>query len=102
MLIALFFISVLSFTYYHDKKYFPIFPDQTHSIPIITSNTSAITCKDEFYELNDTCLPRCDKFKQQSNNISLWMEIVTAWTGFFGFIMSVVVLILSIIRYKSM
>ena len=63
------------------------------------TTTAYITCRDGFFKANNTCLPQCDKFKDNSNDALQISEEVLAGIG-----ISIcwIILILSIKNHKRM
>ena len=66
------------------------------------SNTQTINCSYAFYKHNNSCLPRCDRFNQDSRSNSLMLDVISIWTGWFGLIVGISVLALSAFKYKTM
>ena len=79
--------------------------------PLITPNTSMtnltsasvlVNCSDGFILINGTCRPLCDKLKLYSNDLSaaqFWIQVVASIAGI---VFSVVLVISSYVRRKTM
>lgn len=63
------------------------------------TTTACITCRDGFFKANNTCLPQCDKFKDNSNDALQVSEEVLAGIGI---CICWIILILSIKNHKRM
>ena len=63
------------------------------------TTTADITCRDGFLKTNKTCLPQCDKFKDNSNDALQVSEEVLAGIGI---CICWIILILSIKNHKRM
>ena len=61
-----------------------------------------ITCREDFYELNNTCLPRCDKFEGNPHTASLTMVVSEEVAVSIGVLACLIIIILSIKDYKTM
>ena len=61
-----------------------------------------ITCREDFYELNKTCLPRCDKFRENDYTASMTMVISEVVSVSIGVLVCLIILVLSIINHKTM
>ena len=48
------------------------------------------------------CVPICPSWRQDSKGVSLLLDVVVVMTHSIGFITSVVILVISAFRYKSM
>ena len=67
------------------------------------STTSNITCRDDFYLLNNnTCIPRCDRFEEHPHIAIQTMLITETTAGLIALATSVLVLALSIYNRKNM
>ena len=70
---------------------------ENSSIPAID-----VTCRDDFYEINNTCAPRCDKWEQNPHNITIAVLVVQNFAAWLGLLVGIIVIISSCIRYKNM
>ena len=61
-----------------------------------------ITCREDFYELNNTCFPRCDKFRENEYTASMTMVVSEEVAVSIGIFLSLFILLLSIIYHKTM
>ena len=60
------------------------------------------TCREDFIEINMTCQPRCDKFEQSSHVGTQLLIISEIFACFFGLLVCVLIIGLSIKDYKTM
>ena len=61
-----------------------------------------ITCREDFYELNNTCFPRCDNFRENDYTASMTMVISEVVAVSIGLFVCLIILVLSIINHKTM
>ena len=61
-----------------------------------------ITCREDFYEVNNTCFPRCDKFRENDYTASMTMVISEVVSVSIGVFVCLIILVLSIINHKTM
>ena len=61
-----------------------------------------ITCKEDFYRLNNTCLPRCDKFETYTHAGSAIIMVSQVVASSIGVFTCLLIVILSIKDYKIM
>ena len=61
-----------------------------------------ITCSEQFYLKNSTCIPICQEWNQHSEAESAMMSSFIAISGVFSILGCIAVIIGSIIRYKNM
>ncbi len=69
---------------------------------VIIDDDFQFSCGKGFYELNDSCRPECNKFNQDQPALAIMMDVIIQWLGWFGIITIVLVLLVSVIKYKSM
>ena len=65
---------------------------------------SVLECREDFYreEMFNTCVPICPSWKQDSKEISAFIDAVVIITFSIGFVISVVILVIAAIRHKTM
>ena len=61
-----------------------------------------ITCRDDFYQLNDTCLPRCDTFEIYTHAGFVAVMVSQVVASSIGVCTCLLIVILSIKDYKIM
>ena len=61
-----------------------------------------ITCKEDFIEINNTCLPRCDKFELTTHSGALLLIYSELIASCLGVLICILIVILSIKNYKTM
>ena len=61
-----------------------------------------ITCRDDFYQLNNTCLPCCDKFEVFTHAASVASMVSQVAGSSIGVCTCLLIVILSIKDYKIM
>ena len=71
-----------------------------------TTGTSSLpqdtVCDDQFVKINGTCYARCDSFEQSPHDVTVTLKSVRLFAACYGFIVGIVVLILSFVRWKTM
>ena len=63
---------------------------------------SNITCKEDFIEINDTCLPRCDRFELISHSGAQLRIYTVLIVSCLALLICILIVILSIKYYKTM
>ena len=107
IVLNLFYLFVISYEILSNNNYFPMladtdfFNDTTINITDTWEDFN-ITCKEDFYELNNTCLPRCDKFEGNPHTASLTMVISEEVAVSIGVLACLIIIILSMKDYKTM
>ena len=107
IVLNLFYLFVISYEILSNNYYFPMladtdfFNDTTINITDTWEDFN-ITCKEDFYELNNTCLPRCDKFEGNPHTASLTMVISEEVAVSIGVLACLIIIILSMKDYKTM
>ena len=61
-----------------------------------------ITCREDFYELNNTCLPRCDTFEIYTHAEYMVVMVCQVVASSFVVFICLLIVILSINDYKIM
>ena len=61
-----------------------------------------ITCREDFYELNNTCRPRCDKFEIYIHPGYMVYAVCQVVASSIGVFICLLIIILSIKDYKIM
>ena len=61
-----------------------------------------ITCREDFYELNNTCRPRCDKFEIHTYAGSVVLKVSQVVASSISVFTCLLIIILSIKEYKIM
>ena len=61
-----------------------------------------ITCKEDFIEINNTCLPRCDKFELTTHSGALLLIYSELIASCLALLICILIVILSIKNYKTM
>ena len=61
-----------------------------------------ITCREDLYELNNTCLPHCDKLEGNPHTASLTMVVSEEVAVTIGVLACLIIIIPSIKDYKTM
>ena len=61
-----------------------------------------ITCREDFYQLNNTCHPRCDKFEVFTHAGSVAIIVSQVVASSIGVCICLLIVILSIKDYKIM
>lgn len=84
----------------HESYDIDLFLDTSRILPDNASNL--LSCNEQFYENNGTCIPNCYEFKQASKQTSSVVKGFEIATGWFALIMCVIVFIISGKRYKVM
>ena len=63
---------------------------------------SNITCKEDFIEINNTCLPRCDRFELTTHSGALLLIYSELIASCLAVLICILIVILSIKNYKTM
>ena len=61
-----------------------------------------ITCRDDFHNYYNACLPRCDRWTQYSKDITQILTIIKGFSAAMGLCFSIATFIIAGIRYKIM
>ena len=61
-----------------------------------------ITCRDDFHNYYNACLPRCDRWTQYSKDITQILTIIKGFSAAMGLCFSMATFIIAGIRYKLM
>ena len=61
-----------------------------------------VSCREDFYELNNTCLPRCDKFEVYTHAEYMVVIVCQVFASSIGVFICLLIIILSIKDYKIM
>ena len=61
-----------------------------------------ITCREDFYQLNNTCHPRCDTFEIHTYAGSVVLKVSQVVASSIGVFICLLIIILSIKDYKIM
>ena len=90
-------------TYIYMHTYIHTAGNSTPHIDIDNSSfTINVTCRHDFYEINNTCTPRCDKWEQSPHDTTIAVLTVLNFAAWLGLLVGVIVIISSCIRYKNM
>ena len=77
-----------------------------NSNPSLTTGNSSLqqdtVCDDQFIKVNGTCYARCDSFEQSPHDVTVALDIVQIFAASYGIIVGAIVLIISIVRWKTM
>ena len=65
-------------------------------------STLNLTCSEDFYEENLTCVPQCDSWSEKAPSIETTTITIAGIASALGTICGVIGVIASIIQYKSM
>ena len=65
-------------------------------------STLNLTCSEDFYEENLTCVPRCDAWSEKTPSVETATTIIVSIASAVGTICGIIGIFGSIIQYKSM
>ena len=63
-------------------------------------NLTSLSCREDFFEQNFTCLPRCDVWGQEQHKVSQALRIVRIATATIMLLSSVVLIVVFLIRHR--
>ena len=68
----------------------------------VISNRSALNCSEAFFLSNGTCFPRCDKWKQYSDDVSTAADVVVIGTSAVRVMLGTIALVASCVNWRQM
>ena len=61
-----------------------------------------LNCSDAFYASNGTCLPRCDRWKQYPDDVSIALDAVVIGMSMIRVVFGIIALVASCINWRTM
>ena len=71
------------------------------------STSKPLECREGFYRedpssASDVCLPSCHSWLEYSKQLSIFIDVVIVLSALIGFVVAILVLVISILRRKRM